>query len=128
MFWRVILALGQGLNRQYKTWDFQLSHSSQHSWLFLGHSLPTLSRGMHGFCRDLPQVCCLGDVKIPTAACLSALRSFKSSYVRLHGFVVSLPFLSPKETPEIFLQMLSHGSGHEELSVVWRRLGLCWFS
>lgn len=26
MFWRDVLALCQGLNRQYETWDFQLSH------------------------------------------------------------------------------------------------------
>lgn len=125
-----------GSRTQQAIWNLEFSALPwQHWWLFLGHSLPTLSRGMHGFCRDLPQVCCWGDVvKIPTAACLSAgepclhCESLKRRQLRLHGFVVFLPFLSPREAPEIFLQMLSHGSGHEELSAVWRRLGLCWFS
>ena len=84
---------------------------------------------MYGLCRGLPQVCCGRDaVKIPTADCAGEPRwwcaSLGSRRLRLHGPVVSLPFLFPREPPKIFLQQLVT----RRLSAVWRRLGLCWFS
>lgn len=56
------------------------------TWLFLGHSLPALSRGMHGFCRDSASGLLLGKCGENPNSCLSvcwralsALWSFKSS-------------------------------------------------
>lgn len=53
MFWRVILALGQGLNRQYETWDFQLSHGN-----------------IHGFFWDIPFLLCHGECMGSVEICL----------------------------------------------------------
>lgn len=73
--WNVLESCITFVSRTQQTiWNLGFSALTwQHSWLFLGHSLCALSQGMHGFCRDVPQVCCWGDVvKIPTAACPSA--------------------------------------------------------
>lgn len=113
MLWRVILALDQGsmkLGFSALTW--------QHSWVCLGHSPTTLSRGMissvwalqrsasgllWGRCGENPNSwLSAGEPRLRCA-------SLGSGQLRLHGSVVSLPFLSPRETP-----LLRHRASHEE--------------
>lgn len=119
MLWRIVLALDQGLNRQYETWIFQLSHGNT-----------------HGFVCDIPLLLCHREWFPLYGLCRSASgllwgemwwKSQQLTVCRrasgLHGSVVSLPLLSARETPKIFLQLLRHEVGHEETECRLKKTG-----
>lgn len=60
------------------------------------------------------------DVKIPAAAREPRLRRAR---LGLHGSAVSLPLLSARETPKIFLRLLRHEVGHEETECRLKKTG-----
>lgn len=118
MLWRVLLALDQGLNRQHETWIFT-SHVA--TFMALSVACPSYFVAGNDFlCMGSAEIHLGSDVKIPAAAGEPRLRR---AGLGLHGSVVSLPLLSARETPKIFLRLLRHEDGHKETECRLKKTG-----
>lgn len=108
IFWRVVLVLCQGLNRQYETWDFQLSHGNIRGFLWDISFLLC-----HGECMGSVEIClrsAAGEMwwnsqQLPVClpespVCIVKLQQQLGQTAWVCGFpAISVSYRSPRDLP-----------------------------